>query len=157
MKKNKFWTVLIFLAIPLTVGTLSGVLFSAGDEYGAMVKPMLAPPAWLFPIVWTVLFTLMGISSYLIYREHVSRGEKKTALIIYGIQLLVNFFWPLFFFKLGTYLFAFIWLILLWILVLIMILKFTKINKTAGFLQIPYILWLTFAAYLNLAVYLLNR
>lgn len=157
MKKNKFWTILIFLAIPLIVGTLSGVLFSAGEEYGAMVKPPLSPPSWLFPVVWTILFALMGVSSYLVYREHVSRGEKKTALIIYGLQLLVNFFWPLFFFKLEIFLFSFIWLVLLWVLVLVMIVKFNKINKTAGMLQIPYILWLTFAAYLNLAVYFLNR
>ena len=157
MKKNKIWTVLIFLAIPLIVGTLSGVLFSAGDEYGAMIKPPLSPPSWLFPVVWTILFALMGISSYLVYKAHVSRGEKKAALIVYGVQLIVNFFWPLFFFKLGAYLFAFIWLVLLWALVLIMILKFMKINKTAGLLQLPYILWLTFAAYLNLAVYFLNK
>ena len=157
MKKNKIWTVIIFIAVPLIVGTLSGVLFSAGDEYGAMVKPPLSPPAWLFPVVWTILFALMGVSSYLVYKEHVPRGEKKTALIVYGLQLIVNFFWPLFFFKLGTYLFAFVWLVILWVLVLIMILKFVKINKTAGFLQLPYIFWLTFAAYLDLAVYFLNK
>lgn len=157
MKKNKYWIIIMMIAIPLVVGTLSGLLFSAGDEYGAMVKPPLSPPSWLFPVVWTILFALMGVSSYLVYSSDADKSEKTSALWIYGIQLLVNFFWPLFFFKMGEYLFSFIWLLILWGLVLLMILKFNRINKTAGLLQIPYIVWLTFAAYLNLAVYILNR
>lgn len=157
MKKNKYWIIIMMIAIPLIVGTLSGLLFSAGDEYGAMVKPPLSPPSWLFPVVWTILFALMGISSYLIFSSDAEKSEKTGALWIYGIQLLVNFFWPLFFFKMGEYLFSFIWLLILWGLVLLMILKFNRINKTAGLLQVPYIIWLTFAAYLNLAVCILNR
>ena len=156
MKKKGAWTFIILLVIPLVVGTLSGMLFSAGDEYGAMVKPALSPPSWVFPVVWTILFALMGISSYLVYSADADGHDIKSALIVYGLQLAVNFFWPLFFFKLGIYLFAFIWLLLLWVLVLVMIIKFKNIRKWAGYLQIPYILWLTFAGYLNFAVYLLN-
>lgn len=157
MKKIKWGALIIALLIPLAIGTASGVVSRAGEMYGAMIKPEGFPPAWLFPVVWTVLFALMGISSFLIYNSDASEKSKMSALTVYAVQLAVNFMWPIFFFRMGAYLFSFIWLILLWALVLIMILKFYKINRTAAFLQLPYILWLTFAGYLNLSVYLLNR
>ena len=157
MKKIKWGALIIALLIPLAIGTASGVVSRAGEMYGAMIKPEGSPPAWLFPVVWTVLFALMGISSFLIYNSDASEKSKMSALTVYAVQLAVNFMWPIFFFRMGAYLFSFIWLILLWALVLIMILKFYKINRTAAFLQLPYILWLTFAEYLNLPVYPLNR
>lgn len=157
MKKIKWGALIIALLIPLAIGTASGVVSRAGEMYGAMIKLEGSPPAWLFPVVWTVLFALMGISSFLIYNSDASEKSKMSALTVYAVQLAVNFMWPIFFFRMGAYLFSFIWLILLWALVLIMILKFYKINRTAAFLQLPYILWLTFAGYLNLSVYLLNR
>ena len=157
MKKIKWGALIIALLIPLAIGTASGVVSRAGEMYGAMIQPEGSPPAWLFPVVWTVLFALMGISSFLIYNSDASEKSKMSALTVYAVQLAVNFMWPIFFFRMGAYLFSFIWLILLWALVLIMILKFYKINRTAAFLQLPYILWLTFAGYLNLSVYLLNR
>ena len=157
MKKIKWGALIISLLIPLAIGTASGVVSRAGEMYGAMIKPEGSPPAWLFPVVWTVLFALMGISSFLIYNSDASEKSKMSALTVYAVQLAVNFMWPIFFFRMGAYLFSFIWLILLWALVLIMILKFYKINRTAAFLQLPDIVWLTFAGYLNLSVYLLNR
>lgn len=157
MKKIKWGSLILSIFIPLAVGTASWLIARAGEAYGAMIKPEGSPPAWIFPVVWTILFALMGISSFLIYNADASEKSKMSALIVYAIQLIVNFMWPIFFFRLGAYLFSFIWLVLLWLLVLIMILKFYKINRTAAFLQLSYLLWLTFAGYLNLSVYLLNR
>lgn len=147
---------LINLAIPLGVGALSGFLTRNSMEfYQTLNRPALSPPSVVFPIVWTILYILMGISAYLIYESDSS--EKAGALSIYGIQLFFNFMWSIIFFNLKQPLFAFLWLIILWILILVMIVKFYKINKTAGLLQIPYLLWVTFAGYLNFAVFLLNR
>ena len=148
----------ICIFIPLIVGIMAAALTSNSMEtFEQIQKPVFAPPAWLFPVAWTILYTLMGISSYLILKSNASRAEKEAAIRIYAYQLAVNFLWPTFFFNLGWYLFAFFWLMLLWILVLIMIFRFWNINKTAAYLNIPYILWLTFAAVLNFAIWILNR
>ena len=146
---------IISLLIPLAIGALSGVVTSGSMErYAQMVKPPLAPPSWLFPVVWTILFILMGIASYLIYMS--GNPEKKSALFFYGAQLVVNFIWPIIFFNFGKYLFAFIWLMFLWVWVIIMNVKFYRINRSAGLMIIPYVIWLTFAAYLNFFAYYLN-
>lgn len=146
------------IAIPLIVGALSAFLSGGGMETFALLdKPSLAPPAWLFPVVWTILYTLMGVSSYLVLTSNADKEEIQNALKIYALQLLVNFLWPTFFFNFQWYLFAFFWLILLWGLVLLMIWRFKDISKVAAYLNIPYILWLTFAAYLNFSIWLLNR
>ena len=150
---------MICILIPIGVGTLAGVLsMGAMEQFASMMKPPLSPPAWLFPVAWTILYTLMGISSYLIYTSEEPKDSslKSQALSTYGYQLLVNFLWPVFFFDFQWYLFSFLWLVFLWILVLKMILEFRKINPLAALLNIPYLLWLTFAAYLNLGVWLLN-
>lgn len=147
---------IISLLISLGVGGISALLTSSSmDIYKYLTKPMLAPPAILFPIVWTILYILMGISSYLIY---VSNDPKrKEALYIYLLQLLFNFVWPILFFVLNLRLFAFVWILLLLLFIIIMILKFYKINKTAAYLQIPYFIWVLFASYLNFTLYILNR
>ncbi len=146
---------IISLVIPLAIGALSGVVTSGSMErYAQMAKPPLAPPSWLFPVVWTILFILMGIASYLIYMS--GNPEKKSALFFYGAQLVVNFVWPIIFFNFGKYLFAFIWLMFLWVWVIIMNVKFYRINRSAGLMIIPYVIWLTFAAYLNFFAYYLN-
>ena len=157
MKIN--WKLLIkCIAIPLIVGTVAGLLSrNAMMDFEALNKPPLSPPAWLFPVVWTILYTLMGISSYLIKISGADEKDISDALGIYFYQLIVNFLWPIFFFNFQWYLFAFIWLILLWILVIHMIKRFDSISKTAAYLNIPYLLWLTFAAYLNFAIWWLNR
>lgn len=157
MKSNKK-ILAIFIAIPLLVGVLSAFLTMNSMEVFANVdKPPFSPPAWLFPVVWTILYTLMGVSSYLVWNSTSDKEEIAGALRIYAYQLIVNFLWPTFFFNLEWYLFSFFWLILLWILVLTMILKFKEISKIAAYLNIPYLIWLTIAAYLNLTIWMLNR
>ena len=147
----------ICIAIPLLVGAASAALTSNSMEaFAGLSKPFFAPPAWLFPIAWTILYTLMGISSYLILTSGALKEDIEAALRLYIYQLGVNFLWSTFFFNLGWYLLAFFWLVLLWILVLMMILRFKDISKTAAYLNVPYILWLTFAGILNLAIWILN-
>ncbi len=155
IKKN---LLIICIAIPLIVGAVSAFLTSGSMQaFARLNKPAFAPPGWLFPVVWTILYTLMGISSYLVLTSGAEKEEIQNALKIYTYQLIVNFLWSTFFFNFEWYLFAFIWLVLLWILVLLMILRFKDISKLAAYLNIPYILWLTFAGYLNFAIWLLNR
>lgn len=157
MKENvKKYAVSVIIA--LAVGGLSALLTSGNmDLYPEITKPPLAPPSVLFPIVWTILYILTGISAALIYGEKDSKPEEvKSALTVYGINLFLNFFWSIIFFNMRAFLFSFIWLVALWIVIIIMIIKFYRIKPVAGILQIPYLLWVTFAGYLNLAIYLLN-
>ncbi len=148
---------LTLLLIPLSVGAVSGVISGDGmDGFSEMAKPPLSPPGWLFPVVWTILFILMGVSSYLVASADVDPTQKRIALIFYGIQLFFNFFWSIIFFNLEWYLFAFIWLIILWVLILVTTVLFWRISKLAGYLLLPYLAWVTFAGYLNFAIYLLN-
>lgn len=142
------------LAIPLAVGGLSALLTQNSMETFRLVnKPALAPPGWVFPVVWTILYILMGIASYLVL---TSGKPNDTALTVYGIQLVFNFFWSIIFFNLEMYLFAFIWLVVLWLLIFKTAILFYQISKPAGYLMIPYLLWVAFAGYLNLSIYLLN-
>ncbi len=158
MIKKIDWTALVFaVLIPLGVGFLSALLSGNQSASFALVdKPPLSPPGQAFPIVWTILFVLMGIGSYLIYRADVPSNQKTTALTLYGIQLIVNFFWSIIFFGFEAYLFAFFWLILLWVLIILTIRAFAPISRTAALLLLPYLLWVTFAGYLNYGIYLLN-
>lgn len=143
------------IAIPLLVGGISALITGGGfKDYSNVARPALSPPAILFPIVWTLLYILMGISAYIVWERDTTKARLPIA--IYAIQLFLNFMWPIFFFSFKAYLFSFIWLLLLWAFVLAMIIVFYKVNRLAGILQIPYLLWLTFAAYLNLGVFLLN-
>ena len=119
---------------------------------------MFVPPSMVFMVVWTILFILMGISAARIYM-YIDTNERQVreALTTYGISLAFNFMWSIIFFNMQTFLFAFFWLISLWILIIITIIEYRRIDKLAAWLQIPYFLWVTFAAYINLAVYLINR
>lgn len=157
MKINKC-LLFICVAIPVLVGVIAGLLTRNSMEVFALVeKPPLAPPAWLFPAVWTILYILMGISSYIILTSNADQEEINKAIKLYAYQLVVNFLWPTFFFNFGWYFFSFLWLIFLWILVFLMIRSFYEINKVAAYLNIPYLVWLTFAGYLNAGIWLLNR
>lgn len=147
---------LICLAIPLAVGGLGALLSGGMSDYGAMVKPPLSPPGWVFPIAWSILYLLMGYASYRVLESGATKEEITKALTLYGLQLLANFIWPLLFFGGGWFLLSFFWLIALWVLILLTIRAFSKIDETAGNLLLPYILWVTFAAYLNFGIYLLN-
>ena len=146
MKRN---LLLVSLLISLGTGVIAGFLtFGSMAQYQEMYHPPLAPPGWVFPVVWLLLYTLMGIASYRIYLKN----PKAEVLKLYLIQLAVNFFWPVFFFNLGWQLFAAVWLLVLWYLVFVMIKEFARIDEGAARLMIPYLVWLTFAAYLNIVI-----
>ncbi len=150
--------IIISILIPLLIGGLAGILtMNSRSIYEGLTLPNLSPPSWIFPIVWTILYVLMGIASYLIYKSDASEKSKKKALTFYAIQLIFNFIWPILFFSLGNYFLSFIWLLILLILIIITIVEFAKISKPAAWLMIPYLLWVTFAGYLNLMIFFLNK
>ena len=153
MEKIDYKKLLIFIFGTYLIGGLFSFFIDMPSMYQELNKPFLSPPGYVFPIVWTVLYTLMGVSLYLVSEES---GDKKKSYIIYIVQLILNSLWTLFYFGLDMKLFAFFILIGLIISVIIMILEFRKLNKTAAYLQIPYLIWLIFAGYLNLSTYLLN-
>ncbi len=157
MKKN--WKPYLFwILLTEAVGAFSGWLTREGTKLyqQTIVKPPLSPPGWVFPVIWTILFALMGISAARICLAPPSKA-RNLGLNLFVAQLVVNFFWSPIFFNLQAYGFAFFWLLLLGSLVLTMIFVFRKTDPTAAKLQIPYQLWLTFAAWLNLGVWYLNR
>ena len=149
----------ISILISASVGALSALLtMGSMDIYSELKAPPLAPPSFLFPIVWSILYVLMGVSAAIIYgyREEKPK-EVKSALTTYGASLIVNFFWSIIFFNLRMLLASFAWIILLLYLVLKTIVQYQRINKAAAYLQIPYALWVAFASYLNLGIWFLNR
>lgn len=144
-------SLVVSLFISLGTGILSALLTGGGmRQYADLYKPPLAPPGWLFPIVWTILYILMGVASWRIYESQGS--DRRLALSLYGNQLLLNMVWPLLFFELKVYFFAFAWLLLLWLLIYLTIRQFLPIDRRAGLLLVPYLVWVTFAGYLNLAI-----
>ena len=149
----------ISIAIALGIGVISALLTSGNmDIYTELRQPPLAPPAILFPIVWTVLYVLMGVSAAMVYTARgVGKSERSDALMPYGASLFVNFFWPILFFNFRAFLPAFVWLVLLEFLIVMTILSYQKLNTGAAYLQIPYAIWVAFAGYLNLAIWVLNR
>lgn len=151
MEKLKTYAKSILL--PVVLGGIVGILISGFIDYDSLQKPFLAPPSLAFPIVWTILYILMGISYGRLKEKSLIDKEISS---IYYLQLGVNLLWPIFFFILKWRLFSLIWIILLAVLVGIMIIRFYRKDKLAGLLQIPYILWTIFATYLNLGIYLLN-
>lgn len=155
-KRN--WKVFTFwILLCEAVGVVSGLLSREGIAiYNATVsKPIFTPPSWVFPVVWTILFALMGISAARVSLAEPSKA-RSWGLNLFIAQLVVNFFWPLFFFNLQVFGFAFIWLILLWVLVAATICIFWRVDQTAAWLLVPYLVWLTFAAVLNGAVWIMN-
>lgn len=156
---KKYKPYIVSVVIALAVGGLSAAVTSGSmDVYSKINQPPLSPPPILFPIVWTVLFTLMGISAALVYQFRDSKPDGvRPALIVYAVNLAVNFIWSIIFFNMQAYLFAFIWILLLIAVIITMIVLFRRVSPLAAYLQIPYLLWVTFAAYLNLAIYILNR
>lgn len=148
---------LIHIAIPLCVGVFSSLLTqNPGELYQELQKPPLSPPSILFPIIWTILYVLMGISSYLIDQSSGNTSSKNLSQNLYKIQLVLNFIWSPIFFNLQSYGIALMILILLWIVVALMTQFFKKLLPLAAYLQIPYLLWLIFAGYLNLMIFILN-
>ena len=157
-RKIQYGPLAAALAIPLAVGGFSAFLTREGMAYFKTVaQPPLSPPSWLFPVAWTILYLLMGAASYLVWVSGVSEKRRDRALTVYGLSLAANFLWPIVFFTARLYLAAFLLLLVLWVVVVITALLFSCIDDRAGKLMIPYIVWLSFAAYLNLGVWLLNR
>lgn len=158
MKPINLKRLIIAIAIPEAVGALSAfVTGNIGERYRDYTQPPLSPPGIVFPIVWIVLYALMGIASYLIYEEVKGREkEKQEALLFYGLQLAVNFIWPIIFFRFSAYWVAVVVILVLLVLVIITAIKFRELNKNAFWLLVPYIIWLFFATYLNIGVAVLN-
>ena len=158
MKKANWKSYVFWIVLTEATGLLAGLLSRPGTQiYEDMVlKPALSPPGWLFPVVWSILYLLMaiGVARIALSQEASSR---KSALRIYLLQLAVNFVWPLIFFNLRAFGAAFFWLVLLWALIVWMTLSFREIDKSASALQIPYLIWVAFAGYLNCGVWMLNR
>ena len=156
VKRNKLWTYLVTAAIPEAVGILAGLLTRDGiEQIGQLRQSALTPPAIIFPIVWTILYALMGISLARIWLAPDS-PERTKGLTLFLFQLIFNFFWSIFFFNMQAFGFSFLWILGLWVLIGLMIRSFFKVDTMAAWLQVPYFLWVTFAAYLNYTVWQLN-
>ncbi len=156
MKKINWNNLLIIVLTTELIGML-GNLFSGNprQSYTTFIKPPLSPPGWLFGVVWPLLYLLMGLGAYLIYQTPPTL-ERKKATTLYWVQLFVNLLWPIVFFSFEWYWISVIIILLLDVLVLFTLLRFYKIDKAAGYLMIPYLLWLLFATYLNIGIALLN-
>ena len=157
MKKRKWGPLALSLLVTAATAALGAAITRRGmPAYEQLVKPPLTPPSLLFPIVWSILFLLMALGAAMIGSTR-DTARRRRALSLYGAQLIANVFWSFLFFGLGRHWLAFIWLLLLWALILGMIFSFSSIRRPAGYLQIPYLLWVSFAAYLNLGIALLNK
>lgn len=157
--KQRIIVYIIAIAIPLAVGITSALLTRNNMQiYGELNTPPLSPPAWLFPVVWTILYILMGISSARVYlNKRNSPKDAADGLGFYTLSLAFNFAWSIVFFNLRWFLFAFIWLLVLLFLIIRTILSYKKVDEKAAKLQIPYAVWVAFAGYLNFGIWILNR
>jgi len=158
MKKFNWKPYVFWIALAEGVGALAGWLTRDGlDIYKQTVtQPPLSPPSFIFPIVWAILYALMGIGAARVYLTPASNARSR-GLLLWLVQLAFNFLWSIVFFNLQAYAFAFFWLIALWLLILWMTISFYQVDKTAALLQIPYLLWVAFAGYLTFGVWMLNR
>lgn len=155
----KLKPLLVSLLVPLGLGGVVGAILALTGQfakYGELFQPPLSPPPWVFFVAWVILYTLMGVSSYLVLTADKPVGARSDALWLYFVQLGVNLIWPFLFFYFDMRLAAFLWIIVLLALVVKMTVSFWFISRPAALLQIPYILWLLFAAYLNAAAFILN-
>lgn len=157
MKKIKWSDLIIFVVSAELVGALAGILTgNSYDFYKELAKPPLSPPGWIFPVTWAILYALMGISAYIVHAADAEGSKKRSAFIIYGAQLAVNFFWTIAFFRLRSIGLSVGVILLLLVLIADMIRRFRKVKPVAGYLNIPYLLWTIFATYLNIGVLVLN-
>lgn len=154
MKIRNKSALIISILIPLAIGSISALLSGNMSSYSMLVKPALSPPGFVFPIVWTILYILMGISSYKVYSSN--SPNKSKALLLYSVQLFFNFCWSIIFFRMELYFFALIWIVALVLIIIIMIKQFHIASPRAAYLQIPYLIWCIFAVYLNFAIVILN-
>lgn len=149
--KINFKRLIFIILFTILIGSFFS-FFTGTEIYNEITTPKLSPPGIVFPIVWTILYTLMGISFYIVTKD----GFNSNITEIYLVQLIVNSLWTFIFFGFENFLLGWIWILVLIVLVIIMIYRFYKVNKLAGLLQIPYLIWLCFAFYLNFSIYLLN-
>ena len=156
MMKKRTKTLLLCLAIPLAVGGLSALLSGGMSGYKELNQPPLSPPGWVFPVVWSILYLMMGYASFRIYTSGKDRQDIRRSLISYAVQLFINFLWSPVFFGAQWRLAAFFLLILLWLAVFVTMRLFSTVDQKAADLLLPYLLWVTFAGYLNLGAFLLN-
>ena len=156
MNKRKWQSLLVAVAIPEAIGAIAGLISGPAmlRQNRELIMPPLAPPPWLFPVVWVLLYLLLGLAAWLVWRKKSAAGKRARGL--YGLQLFCNFLWPIVFFNFQQRLFAFFWLLVLLALIFATMRAFGHLDKRAGWLLAPYLLWCCFAAYLNLAIYLLN-
>lgn len=157
--KFRLKPLIISIAIPFIGSGVSTLISGANKSgfYTSLEKPPISPPEWIFAVVWPILYLLMGIACYRVYMKEEVTGKGSNSIFIYGIQLLLNFLWPILFFGLKLYGIAFIELIILFIFIIITTVKFYKIDKLAGLLLVPYLIWTIFAGYLNFGVWFLNE
>lgn len=156
-KSVRVGVLLIALLIPLLVGGFSALLTAEDMKiYETMNRPPLAPPGWVFPVVWTILYVMMGLASYFVYISKADSERKRKALSYYAAQLAMNLFWSTLFFTYSRYLIALIWLLVMWVLILVCVIRFYRIRHAAGLMMGVLFLWTTFAAYLNLAAYIMS-
>lgn len=157
MKKHNISDMLIYIISAEVIGAVSALLAGGfSDFFNKYEEPPLLPPGWLFPVVWTILYAVMGYSAYLVTHSYGETAQKKTAMTIYWAQLALNFMWSIIFFRFEALWLAFVVIIALWVMIIAMILSFRKISPLAAYINIPYLLWVTFAAYLNLATAIIN-
>lgn len=157
MKKIRIKTLLFSIAAAELTGVLSALL--AGGQravYQALRQPPFSPPAWVFPVVWTILYALMGTAAYLVFRSEASAKEKKNALVLYAIQLALNFLWSIVFFRFEAFWLAVAVIAALTVVLILTVIQFYTIDKTAAVLMLPYLVWVLFAAYLNIGIAVLN-
>ena len=155
--KIQWKKLIVSIAIPLGIGLVAGWITSDSTEmFESISKPPFSPPAWLFPVAWSILYVLMGIAFYRVWIAVATAERRKEAFLFYFAQLIFNFFWPIIFSNLREFLFAFVWLFILFVLILLTQRKFAKTDAWAGYLLIPYLAWVAFAGYLNLGIWWLN-
>lgn len=155
-EKVNYKMLILFIGFALAAGFLGSLLGGNMTSFKTLKKPFFTPPSIAFPIIWTILYILMGVSSYLVCCNKTDKKFKKRACFFYLTQLLVNMLWSLFFFRFGWLFFAFLWLLLLVTLVIVMIIKFYKLKPLVAYLQMPYLLWLIIAGILNISIVILN-
>lgn len=155
---SSYVKLLIAIAIPVLVGGISGFFTVSGVEswYQTIQKPSWNPPNWVFGPVWTTLYVMMGIALWRVWKEDTSRELKMIAFILFGVQLILNFLWSFVFFKLEQPGFAFLEILFMWVAILATIFAFAQVNKTAAWLLVPYISWVSFAAILNFTIWRMN-
>ncbi len=160
-KAKLVWSAIGLILLPVAVGLIaSAITMDVMESFGALNQPPFAPPAWLFPVAWTILYILMGVASFLIYKQNPRSNDgkilRRSELVVYFLQLFFNFWWTLFFFKFELRFFAFGWLIVMWAMILALVIMTGRNSKAAMWCLIPYLAWTTFAAVLNISIAILN-